>query len=164
MKPWLGKNDKEMYWQYNAGKSTTAGSFIRILKNKNYKYMTSVSKNVYIDKLDDIVDKYNDTYHITIKIKPVEVKSNTYNDCSKVVKKLMIKILNLKWVIMLEYQNIIIFLKKFTLQIDLKKFLWWRKLKVLRCGHMLLIILKKKFLECFAKNNCKKQIKKSLEL
>ena len=85
--------------------------------------MTSVSKNVYIDKLDDIVDKYNDTYHITIKIKPVEVKSNTYNDCSKVVKKLMIKILNLKWVIMLEYQNIIIFLKKFTLQIDLKKFL-----------------------------------------
>ena len=164
MKPWLGKNDKEMYWQYNAGKSTTAGSFIRILKNKNYKYMTSVSKNVYIDKLDDIVDKYNDTYHITIKIKPVEVKSNTYNDCSKVVKKLMIKILNLKWVIMLEYQNIIIFLKKFTLQIDLKKFLWWRKLKVLCCGHMLLIILKKKLLECFAKNNCKKQIKKSLEL
>ena len=85
--------------------------------------MTSVSKNVYIDKLDDIIDKYNDTYHSTIKMKAVEVKSNTYLDCSKVVKKLMIKILNLKLVIMLEYQNIIIFLKKFTLQIDLKKFL-----------------------------------------
>ena len=85
--------------------------------------MTSVSKNVYIDKLDDIFDKYNDTYHSTIKIKPVEVKLNTYNGCSKMVKKLMIKILNLKLVIMLEYQNIIIFLKKFTLQIDLKKFL-----------------------------------------
>ena len=85
--------------------------------------MTSVSKNVCIDKLDDIFDKYNDTYHSTIKIKPVEVKLNTYNGCSKMVKKLMIKILNLKLVIMLEYQNIIIFLKKFTLQIDLKKFL-----------------------------------------
>ena len=85
--------------------------------------MTSVSKNVYIDKLDDIFDKYNDTYHSTIKIKPVEVKLNTYNGCSKMVKKLMIKILNLKLVIMLEYQNVIIFLKKFTLQIDLKKFL-----------------------------------------
>ena len=85
--------------------------------------MTSVSKNVYIDKLDGIFDKYNDTYHSTIKIKPVEVKLNTYNGCSKMVKKLMIKILNLKLVIMLEYQNIIIFLKKFTLQIDLKKFL-----------------------------------------
>ena len=85
--------------------------------------MTSVSKNVYIDKLDDIFDKYNDTYHSTIKIKPVEVKLNTYNGCSKMVKKLMIKILNLKLVIMLEYQNIIFFLKKFTLQIDLKKLL-----------------------------------------
>ena len=85
--------------------------------------MTSVSKNVYIDKLDDIIDKYNDTYHSTIKMKAVEVKSNTYLDCSKVVKKLMIKILNLKLVIMLEYQNIIFFLKKFTLEIDLKKLL-----------------------------------------
>ena len=85
--------------------------------------MTSVSKNVYIDKLDDIIDKYNDKYHSTIKMKAVEVKSNTYLDCSKVVKKLMIKILNLKLVIMLEYQNIIFFLKKFTLQIDLKKLL-----------------------------------------
>ena len=85
--------------------------------------MTSVSKNVYIDKLDYIIDKYNDTYHSTIKMKAVEVKLNTYLDCSKVVKKLMIKILNLKLVIMLEYQNIIFFLKKFTLQIDLKKLL-----------------------------------------
>ena len=85
--------------------------------------MTSVSKNVYIDKLDYIIDKYNDTDHSTIKKKAVEVKSNTYLDCSKVVKKLMIKILNLKLVIMLEYQNIIFFLKKFTLQIDLKKLL-----------------------------------------
>ena len=45
--------------------------------------MTSVSKNVYIDKLDDIVNKYNNIYHSTIKVKPVDVKSNTYIDSSK---------------------------------------------------------------------------------
>ena len=58
--------------------------------------MTSVSKNVYIDKLDDIVNEYNNTYHRTIKIKPVDVKDNTYI----LKKKLMIKIQNLKLVIM----------------------------------------------------------------
>ena len=45
--------------------------------------MTSVSKNVYIDKLDDIVNKYNNTYHSTIKMKPIDVKSNTYMDSSE---------------------------------------------------------------------------------
>ena len=45
--------------------------------------MTSLSKNVYIDKLDDIINEYNNTYHMTIKIKPVEVKDNTYIDSSK---------------------------------------------------------------------------------
>ena len=59
--------------------------FIRTLKTKKYKYMTSVSKNVYIDKLDDIVSKYNNTYHRTIKMKPVDVKDNTYIDFKKEV-------------------------------------------------------------------------------
>ena len=53
------------------------------LKKKNYKYMISVSKIVYIDKLDDIVNKHNNTYHSTIKMKPVDAKSNTYIDSSK---------------------------------------------------------------------------------
>ena len=66
-----------MYSIHNEGKSVVAERFIRTLKNKIYKYMTSVSKNVYIDKLDDIVDEYNDIYHRTIKIKPVDVKDNT---------------------------------------------------------------------------------------
>ena len=57
--------------------------FIRILKNKIYKYMTSVSKNVCIDKLDDIANKYNYTYHSTIKMKPANVKSSTYIDFNK---------------------------------------------------------------------------------
>ena len=64
--------------------------------------MTSKLKNVRIHKLHDIVNKYNNTHHITIKMKPVDVKDNTYID---LVKKVMIKILNLKLVIMQEYQN-----------------------------------------------------------
>ena len=59
------KNGIEMYSVHNEGTSVVAEWFIRILKNKIYKYMTSISKNVYIDKLDDIVNKYNNTYHST---------------------------------------------------------------------------------------------------
>ena len=59
MKSWLEKNAMEMYSAYNEGKSVFAERFIRTLKYKIYKYMTSMSRNVYIDKLDDIVNKYN---------------------------------------------------------------------------------------------------------
>ena len=63
-----------MYLTHNEGKSVVAERFIRTIKSKIYKYMTSISKNVYIDKLDDIVDKYNNTYHTTIKIQPIDIK------------------------------------------------------------------------------------------
>ena len=82
---WLKDNDIEMYSINNEGKSVVAERFIRTLKNKIYKYMTAISKNVYIDKLDDIVDEYNNTYHRTIKMKPVDVKDNTYVDFKKEV-------------------------------------------------------------------------------
>ena len=74
-----------MYSTNNKGKSLVAERFIRTIKNKIYKYMTSISKNVYIDKLDDIVKKYNITCHISIKMKPVDVKGNTYIDFKKEV-------------------------------------------------------------------------------
>ena len=64
MKSWLEKNDIEMYSTHNEGKSVVVGRFIRTLKNKIYKCMTSIS-NVYIDKLDDIVNEYNNTKHKT---------------------------------------------------------------------------------------------------
>ena len=57
MKSWLGKNDIEKYSTHNEGKSVIAEKFIRTLKIKIYKYMTSLSKNKYVDKLDDIVNK-----------------------------------------------------------------------------------------------------------
>ena len=57
MKPWLQDYDIEMYSTHNEGKSDVAKRFIRTLKNKIYKFMTTESKNVYIDKLDDVIDK-----------------------------------------------------------------------------------------------------------
>ena len=84
-KKWLKDNDIEMYSIHNEGKSVVAERFIRTLKNKIYKYMTAISKNVYIDKLDDIVNEYNNTYHRTIKINPVDVKNNTYIDSVKAI-------------------------------------------------------------------------------
>ena len=82
-KKWLRDNDLVMYSTHNEGKSVVAERFIRTLKSKIYKYMTSISKNVYIDKLDDIVDEYNKTYHTTIKMKPADVKDNTYINADK---------------------------------------------------------------------------------
>ena len=82
--------------------------------------MTSVSKSVYIDKLDDIVNQYNNTYHRTIKMKTFNVEDNTLLIFRK---KLMTKIQNLKLVIMSEFINTKIFLLKNTCQIGLKKFL-----------------------------------------
>ena len=84
-KKWLQDKDTVMYSTNNEGKSVVAERFIRTLKNKIYKYMTSISKNVYIDKLNDIVNEYNNTYHTTIKMKPIDVKDNTYINIDKEV-------------------------------------------------------------------------------
>ena len=83
MKSWLENYGIEMYSTQNAGKSIVAKRLIRTLKNKIYKYMTPISKNVDIDKLDDIVNKYNNTCHSTIKMKPVDVKLSTFINSSK---------------------------------------------------------------------------------
>ena len=84
-KKWLKDNDAEMYSIHNKGKSVVAERFIRTLKNKIFKHMTAISKNVYFDVLDDIVNKYNNTVHRTIKMKPVDVKDNTYVDSNNEV-------------------------------------------------------------------------------
>ena len=72
---WLSDNDINVYSTYNEGKSVVAERFIRTLKNKLYKHMTA-GKNVYYDVLDDVVNKYNNTKHSTIKMKPIDVKNN----------------------------------------------------------------------------------------
>ena len=67
-----------MYSTYNEGKSVVAERFIRTLKNKIIKHMTAFSKNIYFDASDDIVNKYNSTVHRTIKMKPIDVTSDSY--------------------------------------------------------------------------------------
>ena len=73
---WLSDNDINMYSTYNEGKSVVAERFIRTLKNKLYKHMAATGKNVYYNVLDDVVNKYNNTKHSTIKMKPIDVKNN----------------------------------------------------------------------------------------
>ena len=77
-KYFLKINNIEMYSTYNEGKFVVAERFIRTLKNKIFKHMTAISKNVYFDVLDDIVNKYNNTVHRTIKMKPIDVTSDSY--------------------------------------------------------------------------------------
>ena len=151
-----------MYSTHNGGKSVIAERFIRTLKNQIYKYMTSISKNVYIDKLDDIVSKYNNTYHRTIKMKPVDVKPSPYIDSSKEFDDENPKFRIGDIVRKSKYKNIF---AKGYLPNRSEEVFSLQKLKILFRGHMLLMILKaKKLLERFTKKNWKKQIKKSLEM
>ena len=73
---WLSDNDIIMYSTSNKGKSVVAERFIRTLRSKLYKHMTATGKNVYYDGLDDVVNKYNNTKHSTIKMKPIDVRDN----------------------------------------------------------------------------------------
>ena len=75
-KKWLSDNNIIMYSTYNEGKSVVAERFIRTLKSKLYKHMAAIGKNVYYDVLDDVVNKYNNIKHSTIKMKPTDVKDN----------------------------------------------------------------------------------------
>ena len=95
IKSWLEKNEMEMYSTHNEGKSVVVERFFRTLKNKIYKHINSKLKNVHIDKLDDIVNEYNNTYRRTITLKPIDVKNNI--NILTLAKKLMIKILISSW-------------------------------------------------------------------
>ena len=72
-----------MYSTYNEEKSVVAERFIRTLKNKIFKHMTAISKNVYFDVLDDIVNKCNNTVHKTVKVKPADVTDDSYTECNE---------------------------------------------------------------------------------
>ena len=72
-----------MYSTCNEGKSVVAERFVKTLKNKIFKHVTAISKSVYFDVLDDIVNKYNNTVHRTIKMKPIDVISNSHAKCNE---------------------------------------------------------------------------------
>ena len=77
-KRFLKNNNIEIYSTFNEGKSVVAERFVRTLKNKLFKHMTAFSKNVYFDVLDDIVKKYNNIVHRSIKVKPIDITSGSY--------------------------------------------------------------------------------------
>ena len=76
------ENDIKIYSTYNEEKSVVAEKFIRTLKNKIYNHATAVSKNVYFNIFNDVVDNYNNTYHRTIKMKPSDVRSDSCTEYS----------------------------------------------------------------------------------
>ena len=107
-----------MYSTNNKGESVIAERFIKTLKNKINKYIASISENVYIDKLDDVVNKLNNIYNRTLKMMPINVKSSTYIDFDRENNKEGPKL-----VIMLEHQNIKnVFAKKITLKLVWRSF------------------------------------------
>ena len=127
-KKWPGHNDIKMYSTYNEGKPVVAERFIRTLNNKIYKHMITLPKNILLDVLDDVVDKYNNTYYSTSKMKPIDL--NSYAEFKVVSTEEDPKI-----------QNKRTFLLKDMLQIGQKKFLLLVKLKILYHGLLLLVIL-----------------------
>ena len=122
-----------MYLTYNEGKSVVVERFIRTLKNKIFKHMTAISKNIYFDLFDDIVNKYNNTVYRNIKMKRIYVTSDSYTEYNENSNK---KDPKFRLVTMLKFQNTTTFLLKDMLQIGQKKFLLLVKLKIQFHGFM----------------------------
>ena len=160
-KKWLRDNDIAMYSTHNEGKSVVAERFFRTLKRKIYKYMTSISKNVYIDKLDDIVDEYNNTYHATIKMKPADVKDNTYINADKEFNNKDPKFKVDDHVRTSKYKNI--FAKGYTPNWSEEVFVI-KNVKNTVPWTFVINDLNGTLLEHFMKKNHKRQIKKNSEL
>ena len=138
-KDFLKINNIEMYSTFNEGKSVLAEKFIRTLKNKIFKHMTAISKNVDLDVLDDIVDKYNNTVHRTIKMKPIDVTFDSDAEYNEESNKRNSKFKVGDHVTISKYKNI--FAKGYVPN-------WSEEIFVI---------------EVFTKKNCKKLIKKNLE-
>ena len=116
----------EMYSTYIEGNSVVVEKFIRTLKNKIFRHMTAISKNVYFDVLDDIVNKYNNTVHKTIKMKPIDVRNDSYAEYNENSNK---KGPKFKVDDCVRIQNTKTFLLKDILQIGQKRFLVLIKIK-----------------------------------
>ena len=126
-KDFLKINNIEMYSTYNEGKSVVAERFIRRLKHNIFKQVTAISKNVYFDVWDDIANKYNNTVHRSIKMKPVDVTDDSYAECNENSNEKDPKFKVGDHVRTLKYKKNLL---KDTLQIGQKKFLLLVKSKI----------------------------------
>ena len=149
-----------MYSTYNEGKSTFAGRFIKTLKIKVCKHMTAISKNVSFNVLDDIVDEYNNTYHRTIKMKPIDAKPDSYpvyrvhsnekDPKSKAADHVRIS----------KYK--ITFAKGYTPNWSEEVFVISKIKNTVPWTYIYMILMVRRLLVHFMKKSCKKQIKKNL--
>ena len=162
IKSCLEKNAIEMYSTHNEGKSVIAERFIRTLKNKIYKYMTSKPKNAYIDKLDHIVNKYNKTYHSTIKIKRVDVNLNSYINSSKGVNDKYPKFKIGCIVKVSKYKNI--FAKDYVPSWSEEVFVIKKVRNTVPWTYVISDLKGEEIIEMFYEKELQKKIKKSLEL
>ena len=156
----LKDNDTEMYYIHNERKSVVAERFMRTLKTKICKYMAAISKNVYIDKLNDIVNEYNNTYHRTIKMKPVDVKDNTYIDFKKEVNDKDPKFKVGDHVRISKYKNI--FAKGYTPNWSEEVFVIKKVKNTVPCAYVISDLNDQELLEHFIKKNYKRLINKNL--
>ena len=154
LKRWLQDNDIVMYSTHNEGKPVVSGRFTRTLKNKIYKHMNTISKTVYIDKLDDIVNGYSNTYHTTIKMKLIDVKDNTYINIDKEVNDKDPKFKVGDHVRISKYKNI--FAKGYTPNWSEKVFV----IKIIKnsvpWAYVINDLMVKKLLEHFMKKKCRR--------
>ena len=151
-----------MYSTHNEGKSVITERFVRKLKNKIDKYMTSISKNVYIDKLDYIVNKYNNTYHSIVKMNPVDVKSSTYINSSKEINDKDPKFKIGDIVRISKYKHI--FAKGYVPNWSEEAFVIKKVKNTVPWTYAINDLKGKEIVGTFTKKHCKKQIKMSLEL
>ena len=150
-----------MYTTYNEGKSVVAERFIRTIKNKILKHMTAIHKNIYFDVLDDIVNKYNNTTHRTIKMKSIDDTSYSYAECNGDFNKKDPKIKVGEQVRISRYKNILAkgYAPNWSEQVFVVS-----GIKITVRGLMLLVNwMGKKLMEVFMKKNYKKLMKKNLE-
>ena len=161
-KKWLQDNYIVMCSTNNGGKSVVAERFIRTLKGKIYKHMTSISKNVYIDNLNDIVDKYNNTHHTTIKMKPIDVKDNAYINTDKEINNKDPKFKVGDRVRISKYKNI--FVKGYTPDLSEEVFVIKKVKNTVPWTYVINDLNSEETMGTFYEKNCKKQAKKNLKL
>ena len=146
---------------HNECKSVAAERFIRTLKNKIYKHMTETSKNVYIYKLYNIVKEYNNTYHTSIKMKPVDVKNNTYIDFEKEVNDKDPKFKVGDYVRISKYKNI--FAKVYMPNWSEEVFIISKIKNTVPWTYVINDLNGEEIIGRFMKRNCKRLIKKNSE-
>ena len=160
LKIWLNDNYIEMYLKHNEGKSVVVERFTRTLKTKIYKYMTSISKNLHIDKLDDIVNEHNNAYHRATKMKPADVKDNAYINSSKEVNDKDPKFKVGDYVRISKNKNI--FTKRYTPNWSEEVFLIKKVKNTVLWMTPLMTLKVKKLLEHFVKKNYRRLTNKNL--